>query len=509
MANMGLSYPSALTTPSLPSTSSSVPGTLSSVPGTSSSNPGTSSSTPALSDLGLGLTETPPTVTTSKRKRAAQSTKGKRVSKKTRRGSGVEWDAEETTEEEYSEEEDEEEEDELMSVWGASGMNEGEEDGEGEGEEDEEGEGQDEDEDEDEDDGDDDGDGDDEDEDEDEDEEEETGPTPDPDELGLNDAVKEDLAALNAKARRRRLFDISRMSDYDRRSLCIRTHNAAMMRQLDLNAGILPPPKKKPAPRPIGRSSQPSAPARRSSRLNAVMQAAQDPTPADPNQETLGVNGEQGSTPTTPEQDTTPTMGELDTTPTTGEQDATPTTSEQDTTPTTGEQDATPTTSEQDTTPTTSEQDATPTTSEQDTTPTTSEQHTTPTTGEQDATPTTGEKDTTPTTSELDTTPTPVAGTQVLIPAALVDDEKWPDWVREGYAFMSVRKYGENFERAVGWWTALRLEVWCKSLQSCRFGAQLTVSSLETGPWHQWATWRSRSLDSLGPRHGEEPCHQG
>ncbi len=337
-----------------------------------------------------------------------------------------------------------------------------------------------------------------EDDDEDNEDNEDDGEVPSPDELGLNDAVKEELAALGAKARRRRLISLSRMSEYDRQGVCMRAQNAAAMCRVEQEFGTAPKVKPKPRPRPQPQAD-PSAPRRQSTRLNPgqmehnsthLLDGEQDPTRTldgeqDPTRMQLGEqdptrthDGEQDPTRTLDrDQDPTRTLdrdqdpmctldGDQDLTRTQlGEQDPTRTQlGEQDPTRThDGEQDPTRTLDrDQDPMCTLDgDQDLTRTQlSEQDPTRMLD--------GNQDPTCTLDDDQEVTNMSDHGDSRQPIAAAQghgqkclreagcLDVPeVAAVNDSNWPTWLREAYNFMIAKNYGPMFQRAVQWWTVL------------------------------------------------------
>ncbi len=492
LANMGMSCPSLL---SMPPTASH----------NATPSDASSASTPIQSSLGL---EVDGRSKASSAEKAAAPKKRSRGAKKAGRRSGDDWDAMEETEEEeeFDEDgEDEDEEDQLRSDWGID-ETQGQRDNKGEDEEDEEEDSDEEDEDEDENNG---------------------APPPDADELGLNDAVKEELAALSPKARRRRLIHISRMSDYERRGVCMRAHNQAVMRQIDANFGILPK-KPKPAPRPVRREGQPTGPPRRSSRLNpagedtgatsaneenttamprggentdlatageedatATLRDVENTIAASANEENATATPRSGENTDSAEKDATATLrGRENTTCTGTNQENTTTTprgSENTDSATAGEENATATLRgiENTTAASVNKENATTTPrsainsdlAEDDATATLhGSENMDPTTVDElnSSTTTRGGRNTAATTPAHETSTSGLTSAQTVVPAAIIDRTNWPAWVTEGYEFLSERNYGDNFERAVGWWTALeRVYGWQTSVRCTRFDSLL------------------------------------
>ncbi len=317
--------------------------------------------------------------------------------------------------------------------------------------------------------------------------EEEIADPPTADEIGLNAEVQAELAVLGERARRRRLWQLSRLSEYDLQGLNMRTRNKALMRAIEAQAAPSKPAPKatrpKPKPRPVT-----AAEPRRSSRLaphpnNSVntdqqstdKESTEERRPGEQGEQQLGKQDERRAGEQDEEQageQDEPRTGEQDE-PRTGEQDE-PRRSVQDE-PRTGEQDE-PQTGEQDEQdePRTGEQDE-PRRSEQDEQPQPTsqpanqhrnelEQRTIEGEQQQPNEQPADEQDEQPASDQHPTDAHPTSDhneqgqsrvDDTDIPEPSVVKRGWPAWVKDGYARLSECDYGPDFSRAIGWWTTL------------------------------------------------------
>ncbi len=104
---------------------------------------------------------------------------------------------------------------------------------------------------------------------------------PTADDLGLNDTVKDELAALPERARRQRLWEPSTLSNYDLHVYNIRTQNHVTMQKISEQFSVksAPPAAKKVRKQAV---APPAGPCRQSTRLKAHTNAATAEDEQDP-----------------------------------------------------------------------------------------------------------------------------------------------------------------------------------------------------------------------------------